>query len=259
MTEACPHWRVQHRAVTESTNKDALSGEPGDVFTADHQTAGRGRLDHRWLSPSGENLLMSAVIGVAELPPEEIATLPLVVGLAVAEALEALLTERGATEVSAGVRIKWPNDVLIDGQKVCGILCERKDDRVIAGIGVNVNQTTFDPEIAGRATSVVEKVRRWEGEKVRRWEVPAVRDAVLARLAALIEIWRQGGFRTVWPRIAARDFLKGRTVSVRRTDSDGVPVTGFCGGICADGALDIAGEPVFAGEACCSTRVGTVV
>ena len=254
MTDACPVWRVRHRAVTESTNKDALAGAPGDVFTADLQTAGRGRLDHRWLSPPGENLMMSAVIGVADMSPEEVATLPLVVGLAVVEAAETLLAERGAVEVSADLRVKWPNDVLIGGRKACGILCERKDERVIAGIGVNVNQTMFDPEIAARATSLLLAVRGSgaqspeSGVGPATFSIPTVRDAVLAQLTNLLVPWRQDGFHAIWPQIAARDFLKGRTISVRRMDGDVVPVTGFCGGIRSDGALEIAGEPIFAGE-----------
>ena len=71
MTDAKPLWQVRHCAVTESTNRDARAGVPGEVFTADLQTAGRGRLDHHWLSPPGETLLMSAVVGVADMPPEE--------------------------------------------------------------------------------------------------------------------------------------------------------------------------------------------
>lgn len=254
MTEARPVWRVRHRAVTESTNKDALTGAPGDVFTADLQTAGRGRLDHRWLSPPGENLMMSAVIGVTDMSPEEVATLPLVVGLAVVEAAETLLAERGAAEMSTSFRVKWPNDVLIGGRKACGILCERKDDRVIAGIGLNVNQTMFAPEIADRATSLLLEVRGSRaqspasGSDPVTFSIPAVRDVVLAQLTALLVPWRQDGFRAIWPQIAARDFLKGRTISVRRTDGDDKPVMGFCGGIRPDGALEIAGEPIFAGE-----------
>ena len=93
------NWRIFHRAATESTNTDARAGMPGDVFTADFQTAGRGRLDHRWESTKGENLMMSAVLDVADLAPERAATLPLVVGLAVADAL------RFAGEM----RLKWPS------------------------------------------------------------------------------------------------------------------------------------------------------
>lgn len=254
MTEPCPIWRVKHRAVTESTNTDARAGEPGDVFTADFQTAGRGRLDHQWLSPFGENLMMSAVIGVSDMPPEEVVTLPLVVGLAVVEAAEALLAERDAVEASTDLWVKWPNDVLIGGRKVCGILCERKDDRVIVGIGINVNQTMFDDGIAARATSLLLAVRGSVAQssapevELAAFSIPSIRDSVLAQLASLLVSWRQDGFRAIWPQIAARDFLKGRTVSVRRTDGDTVPVTGPCGGICVDGSLEIAGEPVFAGE-----------
>ena len=254
-------WRIRHQAVTGSTNKDALGGKPGDVFTADHQTAGRGRLDHQWLSPPGENLMMSAVIGVAGALPEEVATLPLVVGLSVAKAIESIIFYEKQQESFSPcgdrpcetwetygdrpceVKIKWPNDVLIDCRKVCGILCERKDDRVIAGLGVNVNQTVFAREIASRAISL----RLALQAKV--LSVSSVRDTVLNHLAVALMHWRTGGFRSVWPEIAARDFLKGKTITVRRTDDDAVPATGVCGGICVDGALDVAGEAIFAGEA----------
>ena len=61
-------WTVYHKAVTESTNLDARAGKPGDVFTADEQTAGRGRLDHTWLSQPGKNLMMSVVLDVSRFP-----------------------------------------------------------------------------------------------------------------------------------------------------------------------------------------------
>ena len=244
MTGVDASWRVRHRAVTGSTNKDALGGMPGDVFTADLQTAGRGRLDHRWLSPPGENLMMSAVIDVTGAPTEEVATMPLVVGLAVSKAVELLISRRrlkGGGAAACEVRIKWPNDVLIDGRKVSGILCERNGDRVIAGVGVNVNQTAFDPAIAARATSLRIVCRQMP--------IGDVRDAVLENLAYALAQWRTGGFRSVWPDISARDFLKGMSVAVRRTDDDASPVAGLCGGIRRDGALEVGGEPVFAGEA----------
>ena len=100
-------WRIRHSAVTESTNKDALGGKPGDVFTAGMQTAGRGRLDHRWLSPPGENLMMSAVLDVADMPPQEVATLPLVAGLSAAEAIQGVLAAEGVVSAS-GVKVKYP-------------------------------------------------------------------------------------------------------------------------------------------------------
>ncbi len=226
-------WTIHHKAETVSTNLDARAGAPGDVFTAEYQSAGRGRLDHAWLSPPSENLMMSVVLDVADSAIEEAATLPLVVGLAVIDAVRAL----------AGIeaKLKWPNDVLVDGKKLAGILCERHGDRVIAGIGVNVRQMVFPPEIVARATSLARL-----GAAA---DVTATREAVLAALNARMSVWRLGGFRALLPELAAADCLKGRTVSVFQTDTDYAPLTGLCGGIAPDGSLLVGGIPVYAGEA----------
>ncbi len=235
-------WRIHHFAVTESTNKDALGGKPGDVFVADMQTAGRGRLDHRWISPPGENLMMSVVVDVADAPPQEIATLPLIAGLSAAQAVCGLFPGAGAGFRSAHVKVKWPNDVLLDGRKLCGILCERNADAVIIGIGMNVNQTEFAPEISARATSL----RMALGGGL---DVVRARDAVLDSLSANIARWRKDGFASLLSELSAFDCLKGAFVAVRRTDSDTLPASGICGGILPDGTLDVAGESVSAGEA----------
>jgi BirA family biotin operon repressor/biotin-[acetyl-CoA-carboxylase] ligase len=235
-------WRITHKSVTESTNKDALGGKPGDVFVADMQTAGRGRLDHRWLSSPGENLMMSTVVDVADVPPHEAVTLPLVAGLAVAQAVSGVFAAHGDGSRAADVKIKWPNDVLIDRRKICGILCERNGDNVIVGIGVNVNQTAFPPEISDRATSVCLELGSMH-------DVANVRDEVLRRLHECIERWRKDGFAALLPELSAFDCLKGRRVAVRRTDDDGAPAEGMCGGIRSDGMLDVAGEAISAGEA----------
>ena len=232
-----PPWRIHHRAETVSTNLDARTGAPGDVFTADHQTAGRGRLDHRWLSPPGTNLLMSVVLSVAGLEPEQIATLPLAMGLAVCEGLAPFVPS------ACGRALKWPNDVLAGGRKLAGILCERQDDWVIVGVGVNVRQTAFPPELAARATSLA-LLGGGAGPSV-----ASVRDAVLDRMAAVHRQWRAGGFAAVYPRIAAVDCLRGRRLAVRQTDDDAAPVCGVCDGIQPDGSLGVGGARVYAGEA----------
>ena len=227
---------IHHKAVTQSTNLDARAGRPGDVYTADEQTAGRGRLDHRWLSPPGTNLMLSAVLDVADLLPERVATLPLAVGLAVHAAVDGMLAPGRA------VRLKWPNDVLVGGRKIAGILCERHGDGVIAGVGVNVNQIVFAPELADRATSLAR-----EGTSV--LSVAEVRDVLLADLADVYAVWRKDGFAPLLPRYTVVDFLKGREVSVRQTDGDQTPLTGLCEGVQADGTLRVAGQAVYAGEA----------
>ncbi|MBP5791251.1 MAG: biotin--[acetyl-CoA-carboxylase] ligase [Kiritimatiellae bacterium] len=224
-------WRIIHKAETASTNIDARQGKPGDVFTADFQSAGRGRLDHKWLGERGANLAMSAVIDVSGIEPHEAATLPLVIGLAVAEGLEPF---------AGPLMLKWPNDIYLSGRKLAGILCERNGDSVIAGIGVNVRQREFPAEIASRAISLV-----LSGSDA---SVEESRDAILAALGNLVFRWRRNGFAAIWPRIAAIDHLKGREVAVRQVDN-GAAIRGVCGGIRRDGSLDVGGEAVWAGEA----------
>ncbi len=244
MTGEATSWRIRHRAVTESTNADAAAaGEPGDVFTAGLQTGGRGRLGHRWLSPPGVNLMMSAVIGVEGLPPEEVATLPLVVGLAVTRLVDGFLAEGEDREINLDVRIKWPNDILVDWRKICGILCERKDDRVIAGIGLNVNQLKFPAELEGLATSLSAELG---GEEI---DLAEARDGLLECLGATLAAWRKDGFKALWMELVCRDVLRNMEISVKRTPDDKAPVHGVCGGIQPDGSLLVGGERVYAGEA----------
>ncbi len=231
--DACrSSWRIVHVDETESTNTLARSGSPGDVFTAGFQTAGRGRLDHVWVSGRGMNLTMSAVLDASGAEAQEVATLPLAVGLAVAEALR---------PAAGPLSLKWPNDVLAGGRKIAGILCERRGDSIIAGIGVNVKETRFPPEIAARATSLA--LLGCDAS------VESVRDAVLSALGRVAAEWRAGGFAAIYPRIAAIDFLKGRIVSVRQGDRGEAEVSGVCGGIGRNGALIVEGEPVWSGEA----------
>ena len=254
------NWRIHHKTETVSTNLDARAGIHGDVYTADFQTAGRGRLDHKWQSPPGANLMMSVVLGVGardrmgaeggmvvkEIPPEEIATLPLVIGLAVVRAIRTF----PPFHLSTFPLLKWPNDVLVGGRKVSGILCERHGDFVIAGIGVNVKQRVFSPEIAKRATSLAElmgPVPTSEGSVP--ISVEGVRDVVLGEIAELYEIWREEGFAAVYPEIQAVDCLRGQTLAVKQTDDDAKPIRGVCGGIAPDGSLLVGSVPIYAGEA----------
>ena len=241
-------WRVHHQAETESTNLDARAGKHRDVFTADYQTAGRGRLDHKWLSPPGTNLMMSAVLSVDGLAPEQAATLPLVAGLAVAKAISRLMVgDQDLRRKTEDVKLKWPNDVLVNGKKIAGILCERNVDNVIVGIGVNVGQTEFDKEIADRATSLAMVAPVCFSRLPS--PVLSVRTAILGELDRWYSRWREKGFAAVLPEIAAVDFLKGREIAVRQTDEDSAPVSGVSNGIMPDGSLDVGGVRVYAGEA----------
>jgi BirA family transcriptional regulator, biotin operon repressor / biotin---[acetyl-CoA-carboxylase] ligase len=126
-------WTVWHVRVTGSTNTDlidaAAAGAPHrTVLVTDHQTAGRGRLDRRWDAPAGANLLVSILFREVPDPP---VALTHRVGLAVVDAV------RDVAGMAAS--LKWPNDVLLDGRKLAGILAQRvPDGPVVVGLGLNV-------------------------------------------------------------------------------------------------------------------------
>ncbi len=114
----------------------------GSVVVADRQTAGRGRLGRRWVSQEG-GLYFSFLLNPKGI--KNLIQLPLVLGLSLSESLENL-----------GIRtqIKWVNDVYINRKKVAGILCELSGEKLIVGIGVNVNQREIPEELKDRATSL---------------------------------------------------------------------------------------------------------
>lgn len=131
---------------TTSTMKDAAAlaakGEPhGTAVMADVQTAGIGRHGHQWHSQDQGGLYLSIILR-REIAPY----LTLALGLAVQRALH------DVAEISADLR--WPNDVLLNDRKVAGILAQSAEGAVIAGIGLNVNQTGFPPDLAEIATSL---------------------------------------------------------------------------------------------------------
>ena len=145
--------RITSLATTPSTmdvaRAEAVAGVPhGAVVIAEEQTAGRGRFGRRWVSPAGKNLYLTLI-----LRPDagRLRALSMVVPLAICRAVEAVRSLRPV--------IKWPNDVLVGGRKLAGVLIEGESSGAeltyaLAGIGLNVNDPIDDPEIAGIATSL---------------------------------------------------------------------------------------------------------
>jgi BirA family biotin operon repressor/biotin-[acetyl-CoA-carboxylase] ligase len=161
------------------------SAAPGTVILTDFQEQGRGRREaDAWQSAPGENLLFTVLLERGTGPADLLKT-PLVCGLAVALALESLFP--------LSPLIKWPNDVLVRGKKICGILCQTRGRLVLAGIGINCNQTVFPGALAGRASSLaLELGASVDGERLLiavlesldRWlDSPSWRPEIEARLA----------------------------------------------------------------------------
>ena len=147
--------QIVYLPSVDSTNRRArqlaAEGAPhGTLVIADEQTAGRGRRGRGWISPAGEGVFMSLILR-PQSHPSEVARLSMQTALAVALSI--------AQTTGLDARIKWPNDIVCGGRKVCGMLLEMNADEqavhdVVAGIGINVHQTQFAPEIEKTASSL---------------------------------------------------------------------------------------------------------
>lgn len=218
---------------TVSTQQDAMrlaeEGAPeGTVVIAEEQTAGRGRFGRRWFSPRGKGIWMSIVLR----PTQPLAFTPqltLLTGVAMCRAIRRL------TDVEVG--IKWPNDLLIHGRKVSGILLESatEDQRVrycIAGLGidVNLNPEDYPAELLQVGTSL--KI-----ETGREIERTALIAAVLEEMEQLCKLYAEQGFQPIAMLWEALSVTINRSVQVH-TGQD-IPVEGTAVGLDPSGALVI--------------------
>lgn len=150
---------AQEMTSTNTRAKEmARAGAPnGSLAVCERQTAGRGRLQRSWETPAGLALTQSMVLRPA-LRTEQAHLITLAAAVASAQAIRDV-----CPQLKPG--IKWPNDVVIEGKKVAGILCELSADAaglqfVIPGVGINVNQTSFSGELEQKATSLLMEMRK---------------------------------------------------------------------------------------------------
>lgn len=218
MTEQFTVW---HHDQIGSTNDEArrlaTEGAPhGTVVHADEQTAGRGRLAHTWFSPPG-NLYLSVLLRTGQ-PAARTAELSFLTALAVADTVEALMPRQ------TRAMLKWPNDVLVNGAKIAGILVEQADQATIVGIGLNVLQAPSNA--AYKTTTIVAN-----GGIA---SVDGARDIVLDRLGHHLAVWRADGFASVRNQWLERSYPVGAAI---RANAGGQPITGHFAGLDLDGAL----------------------
>jgi BirA family biotin operon repressor/biotin-[acetyl-CoA-carboxylase] ligase len=189
----------------------------GAVAATDHQTGGRGRLGRVWEEPPGTSVLVSVML---HPPPERrLPELSLVAALAVAEMVE--------EAVALAAQIKWPNDVMLNRRKVAGILSELSDETVVVGIGVNVNQTRA--ELPLDSPTEPASLRTATGNTFDR---AVLLGSLLVRLERMYDVWRAEGLDGLYGGLGARDFLRGRRITV-----DGRPATALQ--ILRNGRLEI--------------------
>lgn len=222
-----------------STNtflKERLVLEPelpsGTVVAAREQTHGRGRREREWLSSANENLTFSFLLR-GETEPRKLPAASMAAAVAVTELLEG---------EGVAATLKWPNDVLVGGKKICGILSEGVEGGVIIGIGLNVNMESAE-HIDQPATSLLIET----GD---RRSVDELLEKLLPILSDRLGEWEEGGFSKVrknWERNVPNI---GKTVTVRDGESER---TGLLAGFGENGELLLQSEdgsvsPVWAGD-----------
>lgn len=213
-----PAW-IRIYARLGSTNRTALdllgagALEPPAILAASRQTDGRGRRTNRWWSDGGSLCVTFVLPGEPALP---ITQVPLRAGLAVATVVQMHLPRRR-------VQVKWPNDVLVEGRKIAGVLCLRERGSDIIGIGLNVRTRLADapPDVRARAASLSAHLPD-----------PPRRDEVLVALwSALCDARRADDWQ---PRYDLMHALHGRTIRVRDEES---AIEGRCVGLDSSGRL----------------------
>jgi BirA family biotin operon repressor/biotin-[acetyl-CoA-carboxylase] ligase len=216
---------IRHVAVTGSTNDDMMmlareGVSEGAWLRADRQEGGRGRQGRPWVSPPGNLYASTLVRRMASDPPAP--SLAMVAAVALDELLQAWLGPDRLT-------IKWPNDLLVDGAKISGILLEGAADAVVVGIGVNL---AYHPEAIDRpATSLAALGLSPPTPGDFAVELATVFAAWLAR-------WRGEGLGVVLARWQARAHPPGTALSVRAPEGT---LEGLYDGLAADGALRLRG------------------
>ncbi len=215
------------RLLRDSPNGGSEEAVPDwTVIAADCQTRGRGRREARWHSPAGANLYFSVIFS----PPESMNE-PAVVNHAIALSVARVLHDRGLD-----CRIKWPNDILANGRKLCGILSTLTTDaggkrRIVSGIGVNVNMAEFPPSLCGRATSM-------RAETGLDYDRESLLLELLASMKAGIGSLFRAGFAPEIPAYVATMAQLGEAYS----SPDGSPLRGRIEGVDERGRLLVRSE-----------------
>jgi BirA family biotin operon repressor/biotin-[acetyl-CoA-carboxylase] ligase len=197
---------------------------PGAIVVADEQTAGQGRHGHKWHSEAGSGLYFTIVL-TPRLGMELLPVVTLALGLAVQEAISQV----------CGVQadLRWPNDLLIGPRKCGGILTQLETNRVLAGIGINVNHASLPPELAAIGTSL----RLATGQIHSREELLCAVAGGADRMVHLLET--DGAAPVLALFTAQSSYVRGRRVQV---DLPGGALRGTTAGLTADGYLLLDGD-----------------
>ena len=242
---------IRYFKETDSTNTQAMAwaeagATEGSIVIAEHQTQGRGRQGRTWESQESRNLLFSIILR-PDLPPSHLGLITVITSLSVAEAIHSFTSP-------LPLQIKWPNDILLNHRKCCGMLIETAHStaqpQAVVGIGINVNQESFSDEITDRATSMLLE----SGRHTDRIQLLA---NILLRLEHYYKVLDEETSPIFIDKYTRRLAYLNESISLRRHGNDEVRV-GVIRGISETGALlfEAEGEVevLHAGEVTTSVR-----
>ncbi|MBL6606277.1 MAG: biotin--[acetyl-CoA-carboxylase] ligase [Alphaproteobacteria bacterium] len=231
-------WSVAFFGSAPSSNDLALSAlaeqgsaAAGRCFVVSEQTKGRGRLGRQWTSHPGDGLYMSCVL-CSDSPAYLLPSLSFVVSLAAHN----MLAEQ-MRDASAKISLKWPNDVLVNGGKIAGILLEASSGGIVAGCGINLKNAPIDPSQKHPAVSLDQFNPQDTLPSAR-----ALAFRLVHHLAECYEVWEQKGHRAILESWKHHCMMIGANVHIQTPQG---LVTGRCTGIGEEGQLilqDDAGE-----------------
>jgi len=202
---AAPGWRVQcHDEVTSTNDLARACSEDRTAIFAESQTAGRGQRSNRWITPKGRDLMFSVVIRPT-VPLEHWPRFTALAALAVCRAIEAQLPLQPT--------IKWPNDIYLGPRKVAGLLAEATAHTIVLGIGLNVNATTFAPELQDTATSLLRELPA----TLRELDREALASALLRELSITLAL-ASDDFHEAIAQVRQRSLLIGKSIRARVND-----------------------------------------
>lgn len=252
-------WHITHFDTLDSTNLEAkrmirthtaAASLHGTVITAEQQTCGKGRLGRTWESPASSGLWFTAIIQ-PQIPMTQASLYSFATAVSVAEAIE--------QTTGLVAKLKWPNDILLHGKKLCGILlelvpCSPTQYYILIGIGLNVNQQQqeFADELAQKATSLA-----IEGGHT--FARAPLLDAILHCLDANCALLAQDGFASIRTKWKAKSCIIGQEVSVQQHNRE--QYCGIAEDIAADGSLLVRTatglQTVMAGDVSLRAKDGT--
>ncbi|GAB3649352.1 biotin--[acetyl-CoA-carboxylase] ligase [Glycomyces tarimensis] len=246
MSEKSDFWtEISVMEVTGSTNADLAAiarrgGEQGRVLIAEQQTHGKGRMGRQWVCPVGAGLMMSVLLR-PERPKDEWGTLSIAAAVALEETLRAV--------AGVAARLKWPNDVLVDGRKVCGILAAVEGNAVVLGLGLNVSLTEAELPLPEATSLLLAGASTLDRE--------ALGADFLAHFAAVYETWEAEGPAHVIARWRDYSATLGRTVEV--SFPNGRKVAGIAADIADDGRLIVRRQDEEGREEALTVAAGDIV